>query len=48
MQKLLGAHTIENGGIHMAVRRAANAGMTAMQLFTAIPKFYGDKSNIKP
>ncbi len=48
MPKLLGAHTIENGGIHMAVRRAANAGMTAMQLFTAIPKFYGDKSNIKP
>ncbi|HYN81974.1 MAG TPA: deoxyribonuclease IV [Gemmatimonadaceae bacterium] len=48
MSKLLGAHTIENGGIHMAVRRAANAGMTAMQLFTAIPKFYGDKSNIKP
>ncbi|MDQ6718396.1 MAG: deoxyribonuclease IV, partial [Gemmatimonadota bacterium] len=25
-----------------------NAGMTAMQLFTAIPKFYGDKSSIKP
>jgi deoxyribonuclease IV len=32
----------------MAVLRAANAGMTAMQLFTAIPKFYGDKSTIKP
>jgi deoxyribonuclease IV len=48
MPKLLGAHTIENGGIQMAVRRAANAGMTAMQLFTAIPRFYGDKSSIKP
>jgi deoxyribonuclease-4 len=48
MKKLLGAHTIDNGGIHMAVRRAANAGMTAMQCFTAIPKFYGDKSNINP
>src|SRR6476646_8997679 len=47
MAKLLGAHTIDNGGIHMAVKRAANAGMTAMQLFTAIPKFYGDKSSIK-
>jgi deoxyribonuclease IV len=46
--RFLGAHTIDNGGIHMAVRRAANAGMTAMQLFTAIPKFYGDKSTIKP
>lgn len=48
MPRLLGAHTIDNGGIHMAVKRAANAGMTAMQLFTAIPKFYGDKSSIKP
>ena len=41
--RFLGAHTINNGGIHMAVRRAGNAGMTAMQLFTAIPKYYGDK-----
>jgi deoxyribonuclease-4 len=48
MQKLLGAHTINNGGIHMAVKRAANAGMTAMQLFTTIPKFYGDKATINP
>jgi deoxyribonuclease-4 len=32
----------------MAVKRAASAGMTAMQCFTAIPKFYGDKSNINP
>lgn len=31
----------------MAVRRAAKAGMHAMQLFTAIPKFYGDKSSIR-
>jgi deoxyribonuclease-4 len=44
----LGAHTINNGGIHMAVKRAGNAGMTAMQLFTAIPKYYGDKVSIKP
>ena len=48
MAKLLGAHTVDNGGIHMAVRRAANAGMTAMQLFTAIPKYYGDKQSVKP
>lgn len=46
--RFLGAHTIDNGGIHMAVRRAGNAGMTAMQLFSAIPKFYGDKSTIRP
>jgi deoxyribonuclease-4 len=44
----LGAHTIDNGGIDMAVRRAAKAGMSAMQLFTAIPKFYGDKTSIRP
>jgi deoxyribonuclease-4 len=30
----------------MAMRRAARAGMSTMQLFTAIPKFYGDKSNM--
>lgn len=32
----------------MAVRRSANAGMRAVQIFTAIPKFYGDKSTINP
>lgn len=48
MKRILGAHTINNGGIHMAVRRAGNAGMTAVQVFTAIPKFYGDKSKINP
>jgi deoxyribonuclease IV len=48
MSRYLGAHTIDNGGIHMAVKRAGNAGMTAMQLFTAIPKYYGDKVSIKP
>lgn len=44
----IGAHTVDNGGLDMAVRRAANAGMNAMQLFTAIPKFYGDKTSIRP
>jgi deoxyribonuclease-4 len=48
MTRYLGAHTIDNGGIHMAVLRAGNAGMTALQLFTAIPRFYGDKSTINP
>jgi deoxyribonuclease-4 len=48
MPRYLGAHTIDNGGIHMAVLRAGNAGMTALQIFTAIPRFYGDKSTIKP
>jgi deoxyribonuclease IV len=48
MPRFLGAHTIDNGGLHMAVLRAGKAGMTAMQCFTAIPRFYGDKSTIKP
>ena len=47
MTRYLGAHTIKNGGIHMAVKRAGNADMTAMQLFTAIPKYYNDKISIK-
>ena len=46
--RFLGAHTIANGGIHMAVRRAASARMTALQVFSAIPKYYGDKVSIKP
>src|SRR5690606_10243612 len=44
----IGAHTIDNGGIHHAALRAGNAGMTALQIFTAIPKYYGDKSSIRP
>jgi deoxyribonuclease-4 len=48
MTRYIGAHTIDNGGIDMAARRAGAAGMSAMQLFTAIPKYYGDKSSIRP
>lgn len=48
MPLLLGAHTIDNGGIDMAARRAGTAGMTALQIFTAIPKYYGDKQSIRP
>jgi deoxyribonuclease-4 len=44
----LGAHTIDVGGIHMAVRRAANAGMTALQVFTAKPQFYNDRISVRP
>jgi deoxyribonuclease-4 len=46
--KLIGAHTIDNGGIHMAALRAGAAGMKALQIFTAIPKYYGDRVSIKP
>jgi deoxyribonuclease IV len=48
MSLYIGAHTIDNGGIDMAVRRAAAAGMRALQIFTAIPKYYGDKVSIRP
>ena len=47
MSLYLGAHTIDNGGIDMAARRAARAGMKALQIFTAIPKYYGDKVSIR-
>ncbi|HEX2719286.1 MAG TPA: deoxyribonuclease IV [Gemmatimonadaceae bacterium] len=47
-QRYIGAHTIDNGGIHMAVRRAAASEMTAMQVFTAIPKYYNEKVSVRP
>ena len=43
-----GTHPVPNGGIDMAVRRAANAGFSTLQLFTTIPQYYGDKNSIKP
>ncbi len=48
MEHFFGAHTIDTGGIHMAARRAGNAEMRALQIFTAIPKFYGDRTSMKP
>jgi len=48
MTRLIGAHTVDNGGIHMAALRAGRGGMSALQLFTAIPKYYGDKTSIRP
>jgi len=44
----LGAHTIDTGGIPMAALRAGNAGMTALQLFSAVPKYYNDRVSVKP
>ena len=46
--RYIGTHPVDNGGIDMAVRRSANAGMKAVQIFTAIPKYYGDKTSIRP
>jgi deoxyribonuclease-4 len=48
MAHIFGTHAVDKGGIHMAARRAAAAGLRAVQIFTAIPKFYGDKSSISP
>jgi deoxyribonuclease IV len=43
----IGAHTVANGGIHMAAARAASAGMKALQIFTAPPQYYGDKASMR-
>src|ERR671933_189777 len=48
MPLLLGAHTIDNGGIDMAARRAGAAGMSALQIFSAVPKYYNEKVGVKP
>jgi deoxyribonuclease-4 len=47
MTCFIGAHTVANGGIHMAATRAGNARMTALQIFTAPPQYYGDKATMK-
>ena len=47
-RRFIGAHTINNGGVHMAVRRAGRGGMTAVQVFTAVPKYYNDKMSVRP
>jgi deoxyribonuclease-4 len=44
----IGAHTVGSGGIHMAALRAGNAGMKALQIFTAPPQYYGDKASMRP
>ncbi len=48
MEHYFGAHTVDTGGIHMAARRAANAGMRALQIFSAIPKYYNERVGVRP
>ena len=48
MPHYIGAHTIDTGGIDQAARRAGAAGMKALQIFSAIPKFYNDKVSVRP
>jgi deoxyribonuclease-4 len=45
---LVGVHTVDNGGIHMAALRGGGAGARSLQVFTAPPRFYGDKATIQP
>ena len=45
---IIGSHTVDNGGIHMAARRADAAGMSAVQIFTAPPSYYNDRMSIRP
>jgi deoxyribonuclease-4 len=45
---LIGVHPTDSGGIDMAVRRAAAAGATALQVFSAKPQFYNEKIAVRP
>ncbi len=45
---LLGSHCNGAGGIAMAARRAGRAGMQALQVFTAVPRFYNDRAGVRP
>lgn len=46
--RILGVHPADDGGLPMAVRRAAAAGARALQLFTAPPTYYNEKVTLKP
>ena len=48
MSHYFGAHAPDQGGIHMAARRAAAARMKALQVFSAKPQFYNEKIPVKP
>ena len=47
-KRFFGAHTSGAGDIVVAVRRADAAGMRAMQLFTAPPTYYNEKTSVRP
>ena len=46
--RYFGVHTHDDGGLPMAVARAAAAGARALQVFTAIPTYYNEKASFKP
>ncbi|MCC7194328.1 MAG: deoxyribonuclease IV [Gemmatimonadaceae bacterium] len=46
--RIIGGHPPDAGGLAMAVRRGAAAGMEAIQIFTAPPVYYNEKVGAKP
>lgn len=46
--RIFGVHPADDGGLPLAVQRAANAGAKALQVFTAPPTYYNEKVTIKP
>jgi deoxyribonuclease IV len=46
--RYIGVHAADDGGLPMAVRRAAAAGARAVQVFTAPPTYYNEKVGLKP
>ena len=45
--RFIGVHTADDGGLAMAVARAAAAGARAVQVFTAPPTYYNEKIGFK-
>jgi len=45
---VIGVHPADEGGMPMAIRRAAAAGAQAVQVFTAPPTYYNEKVSYKP
>lgn len=45
---VIGVHPADEGGMPMAIRRAAAAGAEALQVFTAPPTYYNEKVSLKP
>jgi deoxyribonuclease IV len=48
MAHWIGCHAADEGGIDRAAARAADSGATALQVFSAVPKFYNEKVSVKP
>ena len=46
--RFTGAHAPDTGGIVMAARRAGACGMRALQVFSAPPTYYNEKTTVKP